>query len=140
MIIEIRALAKREEDRIASTRNEQAEWLEKLIRDVQRQAAGREKALKEELEEAGRQQRQQFTEMLCEQERKITDRKEKIRRALEVETKRNKELAAVPGDGEMKVSERFQAQQKETSATLSTAKQGETHEQRLRVAEKVRPS
>lgn len=140
MMIDIRAREKREEDRIASMRNEQAKEMERLIRDVQEQAAQREKALKEELEAAGREQRERFTEMLIEQEERLDkDREEQNRRALEDKTKRNKDLPAVPGDWEMEMREKVEIELKERLAALSKAEQElATREQKLRVAEKVR--
>jgi hypothetical protein len=109
------------------------------MRDVREQAARREKELKEELEAAGRDQRRQLTEMFTQQERNDKDREEEFRRALGAETRRHKELPAVPGDWETEMRERVEVELKERMAVLSKAEQElATREQRLRVAEKVR--
>ena len=135
-MIEIRAREKSEEDRIASMRNEQAKEMERLIRDVQGQAAQREKALKEELEAAGREQRRRLTEMSIEQGRRIDKyREEPFRSGLEADTGRDKELPAVLGDCETKTSERVDAELKGRSVASSRVQA--IHEKRLRVAEKV---
>jgi hypothetical protein len=136
MTIEIRARETREEERIACMRNEHVKEMERLARDLRGQAAQREKALKEDLEAVGREQRQRLTDMLIEQGRRIDkNREQQFRRASEAKTRRNEALPAIPADCGTKMSHKVEV---EAELKQRSAQALETREKRLKVAEKVR--